>query len=92
MAYEDELLSKALMEYPFVARHNPAIAINPQKNRGFAETYPMNENSKTSLGEETLILKTPSLLLVTIDLFFIDVTTTPSNALPLSSTIVPWIF
>jgi hypothetical protein len=43
MAYEDELLNRAMQEYPFVRKHNPMVVTNPSENRGFAETYPIGE-------------------------------------------------
>lgn len=46
MTYEEELLQKAINEYPFVAKHNPMVVLNPADNRGYAETYPIGETGK----------------------------------------------
>jgi hypothetical protein len=43
MAYEDDLLDKAVKDYPFVAKHNPMVIVNPAEGRGYAETYPTGE-------------------------------------------------
>ena len=41
--YATDLLAQATEAYPFVARHNPMVVVNPAENRGFAETYPVGE-------------------------------------------------
>ena len=41
--YATDLLSQATQEYPFVAKHNPMVVVNPAEDRGFAETYPIGE-------------------------------------------------
>ena len=41
--YASDLLAKATQDYPFVARHNPMVVVNPAEDRGFAETYPVGE-------------------------------------------------
>jgi len=41
--YATNLLNQATQAYPFVARHNPMVVVNPAENRGFAETYPVGE-------------------------------------------------
>jgi hypothetical protein len=41
--YASNLLSQATQQYPFIAQHNPAVVVNPQENKGFAETYPVGE-------------------------------------------------
>lgn len=41
--YADDLLLQATKLYPFVAKHNPMVVVNPIENRGFAETYPIGE-------------------------------------------------
>ena len=41
MAYEDELLSKATEEYPFIRQHNPIVSLG--KGYGYAETWPIGE-------------------------------------------------
>ena len=43
MAYENDLLDKAVKDYPFVAKHNPMVVVNPAEGRGYAETYPVGE-------------------------------------------------
>ena len=43
MAYEDELLGQALLEYPFIQKHNPMVVTNPKEDKGYAETYPVGE-------------------------------------------------
>lgn len=41
--YATELLSQATQAYPFVAKHNPMVVVNPAEDRGYAETYPVGE-------------------------------------------------
>jgi hypothetical protein len=41
--YSEELLAKAIKDYPFIAKHNPMVIVNPAENRGYAETYPIGE-------------------------------------------------
>jgi hypothetical protein len=41
--YATDLLGQATQAYPFVAKHNPMVVVNPAKNRGYAETYPVGE-------------------------------------------------
>jgi len=41
--YSQNLLDQATQAYPFVAKHNPMVVVNPMENRGFAETYPVGE-------------------------------------------------
>lgn len=41
--YSQNLLNQATQFYPFVAKHNPMVVVNPMENRGFAETYPVGE-------------------------------------------------
>ena len=41
--YASNLLSQATQQYPFIAQHNPAVVVNPQENKGYAETYPVGE-------------------------------------------------
>ena len=44
--YATDLLAQATQEYPFVAKHNPMVVVNPMENRGYAETYPIGETGK----------------------------------------------
>ena len=41
--YAQDLLLQATQAYPFVAKHNPMVVVNPAENRGYAETYPVGE-------------------------------------------------
>ena len=41
--YVKDLLGQATQVYPFVAKHNPMVVVNPVENRGFAELYPIGE-------------------------------------------------
>ena len=41
--YATDLLAQATKTYPFVAKHNPMVVVNPMENKGFAETYPVGE-------------------------------------------------
>ena len=41
--YATDLLNQATKAYPFIAKHNPMIVVNPAENRGFAELYPIGE-------------------------------------------------
>jgi hypothetical protein len=41
--YAKNLLEQATQTYPFVAKHNPMVVVNPAENKGFAETYPIGE-------------------------------------------------
>jgi hypothetical protein len=41
--YATDLLSQATQAYPFVAKHNPMVVVNPAEDRGYAETYPIGE-------------------------------------------------
>ena len=41
MAYEEELLNKAIAEYPFIQQHNPIVSLG--KGEGYAETWPIGE-------------------------------------------------
>ena len=41
--YAEDLLAQATQAYPFVAKHNPAVVVNPAKDKGYAETYPVGE-------------------------------------------------
>jgi len=41
--YATDLLSQATQAYPFVAKHNPMVVVNPMEDKGFAETYPIGE-------------------------------------------------
>jgi hypothetical protein len=41
--YVSNLLSEANKAYPFIARHNPMVVVNPSENKGYAETYPIGE-------------------------------------------------
>jgi len=41
--YATDLLSQATETYPFVAKHNPMVVVNPMEDKGFAETYPIGE-------------------------------------------------
>ena len=44
--YTDDLLTQATQAYPFVAKHNPMVVVNPMEDRGYAETYPIGETGK----------------------------------------------
>jgi len=46
MDYSQNLLEQAIKEYPFVAKHNPMVVVNPMEDRGYAETYPIGETGK----------------------------------------------
>lgn len=37
------LLDQATAKYPFISQHNPVVVVNPQKDRGYAETWPAGE-------------------------------------------------
>ena len=41
--YATSLLEEATKAYPFVAKHNPMVVVNPAENKGYAETYPIGE-------------------------------------------------
>ena len=41
--YATSLLEEATKAYPFVAKHNPMVVVNPTENKGYAETYPIGE-------------------------------------------------
>jgi hypothetical protein len=41
--YSKTLLEEATKAYPFVAKHNPMVVVNPMEDKGFAETYPIGE-------------------------------------------------
>jgi len=41
--YAENLLAQATQAYPFVAKHNPMVVVNPAEDRGYAETYPVGE-------------------------------------------------
>jgi hypothetical protein len=41
--YATSLLEEATKAYPFVAKHNPMVVVNPAEDRGYAETYPIGE-------------------------------------------------
>ena len=41
--YVKDLLGQATQTYPFVAKHNPMVVVNPMEDKGFAETYPIGE-------------------------------------------------
>ena len=41
--YSTSLLEEATKAYPFVAKHNPMVVVNPMEDKGFAETYPIGE-------------------------------------------------
>ena len=41
--YATDLLAQATQEYPFVAKHNPAVVVNPMEDKGYAQTYPIGE-------------------------------------------------
>jgi len=41
--YATSLLKEATKAYPFVAKHNPMVVVNPMEDKGFAETYPLGE-------------------------------------------------
>ena len=44
--YVNDILSKANQEYPFLARHNPAVMVNANGGAGYAEGYPIGETGK----------------------------------------------
>jgi hypothetical protein len=44
--YAADLLSQATQAYPFVAKHNPMVVVNPMEGKGFAQTYPIGETGK----------------------------------------------
>ena len=44
--YATDLLSQATQAYPFVAKHNPMVIVNPREGQGYAETYPIGETGK----------------------------------------------
>ena len=44
--YATDLLAQATQEYPFVAKHNPVVVVNPMEDKGYAETYPIGETGK----------------------------------------------
>jgi hypothetical protein len=48
--YAADLLSQATQAYPFVAKHNPMVVVNPMEDKGFAETYPLGETGAPLLG------------------------------------------
>ena len=41
--YSTSLLEEATKTYPFIAKHNPMVVVNPMEDKGFAETYPIGE-------------------------------------------------
>jgi len=44
--YATNLLAQTTQEYPFVAKHNAMVVVNPMENRGYAETYPIGETGR----------------------------------------------
>ena len=44
--YATDLMSQATEAYPFVAKHNPMVVVNPMEDKGYASTYPIGETGK----------------------------------------------
>jgi len=44
--YATDLLAQATEAYPFVAKHNPMVVVNPMEDKGYASTYPIGETGK----------------------------------------------